>query len=154
MKHFCRLAACLALAGCLVGCGLQDGEYTAMTNTTDSMGYQAYLTVTLTDGKISDAEFDAQDAFGHKKSQNAEYAELMRPVSGKTPSEVSDHYRELLLNAKKPNSVKPDAISGATVSSREFTQLWEALQPAFRDGTPDSIALAPAPEFQTVQPVE
>lgn len=154
MKHFCRLAACFALAGCLVGCGLQDGKYTAATNTTDSLGYQAYLTVTLTKGKISEVEFDAQNASGQKKSKDSQYAALMRPVSGKTPSEVSDHYRDLLLNAKRPSAVKPDMLSGATVSSQEFARLWKALQPSFRNGTPESITLEPAPELQTTEPVE
>lgn len=154
MKQIGRLAAVLLLGAALSGCGFKDGTYTAETAGPDSLGYQAYLTVTVTEGVIVDAKFDAQDKDGFSKAQNAEYCELMRPISGTTPQEVSAHYQELLLGAKRYDQVKPDAISGATVSSGEFARLWQALKKPLKEGTPNLVTLAPSPEYTPPAPSE
>lgn len=154
MNRIKKLAALALAAVTLAGCGFQDGTYTARTAGADSLGYQTYLTVTVTDGAISSAEFDALDADGGKKTQNEEYSQLMRPVSGRTPAEVSEHYCQLLLGIKSYKKVTPDALSGATVSSGEFARLWAALRTPLKEGTPDSVTLPPAPEYIPPQPNE
>lgn len=154
MKQISRLAALVLVAGALAGCGFQDGTYTARTAGADSLGYQAYLTITVTDGEISHAEFDALDSAGGKKTQNEEYGQLMRPISGISPAEVSEHYNQLLLGAKSYGAVKPDSISGATVSSSEFSRLWASLRTPLKEGAPDSVTLPPAPEYIPPEPDE
>lgn len=154
MKQTSRLAALVLAAGILSGCGFQDGTYTAQTAGADSLGYRAYLTVTVTDGEISSAEFDALDAAGGKKTQNEEYGQLMQPICGTVPAEISEHYRQLLMGAKSYRKVKPDAISGATVSSGEFARLWASLRTPLKEGTPDTVTLPPAPEYVPPTPNE
>ena len=69
MKRHAKLAVCLLLAIGLAGCGPKDGTYTARLADFDSLGYQDYLTVTVADGAIQSAEFDALDAAGQKRAR-------------------------------------------------------------------------------------
>lgn len=147
MKRHAKLAVCLLLAGCLAGCGLKDGTYTARLADFDSLGYQDYLTVTVADGVIQSAEFDALDAAGQKKSEDERYARLMQPVTGATPQLVSSHYAELLVGAKSAGKVQVDAVSGATVSSRAFKALWQALDKPMKKGLSDPVTVPNPPEF-------
>ena len=147
MKSSRKLLFSLLAAVCLVGCGFQDGEYTAQTAGPDSLGYRASLSVTVANGKITDAQFDAANEAGGLKSEDADYERLMKPVCGVTPKEISDHYRALLLDKKSFGRVKVDAISGATVSSREFAQLWQALKEPLAKGEEHLVVLPPSPEF-------
>lgn len=147
MKRLLKLSAGLIMIGLLAGCGLQDGTYTATTANADSLGYRAYLTVTVSDGLISAAEFDALDPDGMKKSEDKEYARLMQAACGTTPEEIGDHYRQLLVDAKSFGQVDVDAVSGATVSSQEFARLWQALKKPMASGDTSLVTLGPAPEF-------
>lgn len=154
MKQIAALAAGLCVAAMLSGCGLKDGSYSASLAAPDSLGYQAYLKVTVTDGEITEADFDAANADGQKKSEDEDYAALMEPACQTTPAQVSQHYRQLLLGAKSYSKVEVDAVSGATVSSGEFRRLWAALEEPFKKGDTQPITLSPAPEFSSSQPGE
>ncbi|WP_419505114.1 FMN-binding protein [Allofournierella sp.] len=147
MKRHAKLAVCLLLAIGLAGCGLKDGTYTARLADFDSLGYQDYLTVTVAGGAIQSAEFDALDAAGQKKSEDERYARLMQPVTGATPQLVSSHYAELLLGAKSAGKVQVDAVSGATVSSRAFKALWQALDKPMKKGLSEPVTVPNPPEL-------
>lgn len=147
MNRHLKFAACFALALSLAGCGLKDGVYTARLESFDSLGYQDYLTVTVVDGVLEHAEFDALNAAGHKRSEDEAYALLMQPVTGTTPQLVSRHYADLLAGAKSYGKVQVDAISGATVSSRAFKELWAALEKPLKKGQPDTVTLQNPPEL-------
>lgn len=149
MKSLRKLLFLPLAAACLAGCGFKDGEYTAQTAGPDSLGYRAGLSVTVADGKITDARFDAVNESGSLKSEDADYARLMKSVCGVTPSEISEHYRSLLLGQTRYGKVQVDAVSGATVSSREFAMLWQALEEPLKKGDEHSVVLPPAPEFPT-----
>lgn len=150
MSRRSKLAVCLALAALLVGCGLKDGVYTARLASFDSLGYQDYLTVTVTDGAVQTAEYDALNAQGQKKSEDDAYAALMQPVTGATPAAVSAHYAELLAGAKSYGKVQVDAVSGATVSSRAFAALWKALEKPMKKGQPEPVTVQNPPELPPV----
>lgn len=147
MQPWYKLAICGALCACLAGCGFKDGVYTARLADFDSLGYQDYLTVTVADGVITSAEFDALSPEGGKKSEDQTYAQLMRPITGTTPAQITDHYQALLNGAKSYSKVQVDAISGATVSSRSFARLWAALKKPLQKGEPQPVTLENAPEL-------
>lgn len=98
-------------------------------------------------GAIQSAEFDALDAAGQKKSEDERYARLMQPVTGATPQLVSSHYAELLLGAKSAGKVQVDAVSGATVSSRAFKALWQALDKPMKKGLSEPVTVPNPPEL-------
>ena len=62
----------------------QDGTYKAVYAQADDHGWTEYLTLTVEDGKIVSADFDAENDDGAKKSENTEYNEAMKNAGSKT----------------------------------------------------------------------
>lgn len=147
MKSFIKLSFCAFLFAFLCACGFQDGSYSAKAASPDSLGYQAYLDITVQDGVITGAEFDAVNSRNIRKSQDTEFAKLMIPATGISPGEISAHYQQLLLGCKSYRKVKVDALCGATVSSHEFADLWSALETSLKKGQPNQVILPPRAEY-------
>lgn len=147
LGRFCKPALCCLLAAGLVGCGFKDGVYSAEFASFDSLGYKDRLEVTVQDGTIVQADFDAVDRAGGKKSQDEAYARRMRPLCGTDPAQLSAHYGNLLLQAERYGAVEVDAVSGATVSSRRFAALWAALKKPLQKGKTGPVVVSDAPEL-------
>lgn len=133
------LAICALVAGgALVACGggsapasLNDGTYTAQSSVYegDDEGGSGYgvLTMTVTGGKIADAEFLTYEPDGTLKDEDY----------GKTANNNQDFYNKAqkavaackqyaadLVEKGNPDEV--DAISGATISYNEFLEAADA----------------------------
>ncbi len=140
-------AACGALALCLAGCGMKDGVYTAEFAHFDSLGYKDRLQITVEEGVITGADFDAVDGDGGLKSEDQVYAARMAPLCGVSPAQISEYYQQALVGLEKPKELEADAISGATVSARRFEALWQALQTPISKGDTAPVTVADIPEF-------
>ena len=130
----CALLACFALCACAGGspqAKLNDGTYTAQSSVQegDDQGGSGYgvITVKVTGGKISDAEFVTYEPDGTLKDENY----------GKTANNNQDFYNkaqkavaackqyaaDLVAKGAVDNV---DVISGATISYREFQEAADA----------------------------
>ncbi len=111
----------------------QDGTYKAVYAQADDHGWTEYLTLTVEDGKIVSADFDAENDDGAKKSENTEYNEAMKNAGSKTwPSAFYPALEKSLIEKQDGNGI--DAVSGATTSSESLKKLYQALVPNMKKG--------------------
>ena len=130
------LLACFALAACggdssSATANLKDGTYTAQSSVYegDDQGGSGYgvITITVTDGKISQAEFLTYEPDGTLKDENY----------GKTANNNQDFYnkaqkavaacKQYAADLVSKGSVdNVDVISGATISYKEFQEAADA----------------------------
>lgn len=148
-----RLAACCALAALLAGCGFKDGTYSAEFESFDSLGYKDRLQITVTDGAITDAQFDGVNEAGGLKSEDEAYAGRMRPLCGTDPAAIRQYYGEALTGLEDPKDLEVDGVSGATVSAQHFEALWQALQTPMKKGETAPVVVADIPEFTPAQSI-
>lgn len=111
----------------------KDGTYKAVYAQADDHGWTEYLTVTVSDGKITSADFDAQNENGDKKSENTEYNDAMKNAGSKTwPSEFYPALEKSLVEKQDGNKI--DAVAGATTSSDSMKKLYQALVANMKKG--------------------
>ncbi len=116
-----------------VGCSggkasFKDGHYDAKSEEDDN-GYSSTIDIVVKDGKIDSVVYDELDENGGKKSEDEDYASLMKDVSGTTPAEAYEQLENALVKTQNPDKI--DAVSGATGSSETFKKLAkEALDKA------------------------
>lgn len=108
-----------------IGCSdnkaeLADGVYSA-EGEFDERGWKSTITITVENGKIEDVDYDEVTEDGSKKSEDDEYAQSMKGVSGVTPEEAYEQLEDALESSQ--NVDKVDAVSGATSSSEQFKNL-------------------------------
>lgn len=125
MKRFMTLGLVIVLvlslsAGCAKKPTLADGNYTAESQP-DDQGYKGVISITIQGGKITVVDYDEYNAEGVRKSEETEYADSMKEVSGITPAEAYEQLEQSLVTKNNPNDV--DAVTGATTSSKLFVQL-------------------------------
>lgn len=147
MKIWKMTGAALALVFVLGGCGsasqqtgMQDGSYTAQMEDY-SFGWREYVTITVKNGEIVAAEFNAENPSGFIKSWDNAYMNNMKPVSGTYPNEYTRYYAAQLTGA----SVTPEIeiLSGATSSGSNFQKLSIAVVEQAMKGD-SSIAIVEA----------
>jgi major membrane immunogen (membrane-anchored lipoprotein) len=142
------LAAC---SGAMVP--LQDGVYRAETAEFDTRGYKDFLTLTITDGALADAVYDAEKEDGTLKSEDEKYAKDMQAVQETNPTKVAQDLIIQLLAAEDASAAGTpipegvDAVAGATYSSGTFNALLEALLPAVQSGETDTVVIENQPEI-------
>lgn len=136
----CALAAAALLGLC--GCGRwQDGEYRAECAAFDSLGYRDYLVVTVEDGEITRAEYDAVSEDGGLKSEDGAYAGQMRPICGTDPAEFSAALEASLVGRSAKTRQPVDAVAGASYSSERCAALLSALEQNMRKGIFETVAV-------------
>lgn len=146
-RRFFSAAACCTLVLFLAGCGFKDGTYSAQFKSYDSLGYKDCLTITVTDGVITDAQFDGVNETGGLKSEDEAYANRMRLLCGTDPAAIRQYYSEALVGLKNPKDLEVDGVSGATVSAQHFEALWQALQTPMKKGETAPVVAEDIPEF-------
>lgn len=121
------LGVILLLAG-LTGCStagkLKDGTYKAQMNQAEH-GWQDYLTVTVSGGKITDVDYDALNENGNRKSEDEDYRASMEPVSGTYPAEYMPKLEQMLKGQTDVSKI--EKVTGATSSSDNFKRLAEKV---------------------------
>lgn len=147
MRRKLLAALSCGLAILLAGCGYKDGTYTAEFKSYDSLGYKDRLQITVTDGVITDAQFDGVNKEGGLKSEDNAYADRMRPLCGTDPAAIRQYYSEALVGLEDPKDLEADGVSGATVSAQHFEALWQALQSPMKKGETAPVVAEDIPEF-------
>lgn len=127
------LVACMGLAACGGGgsASYKDGTYTARSSVYegDDEGGSGYgeITITIKDGKITDAEFLTYEPDGTLKDENyGKTANNNQDFYNKAQKAVAacTEYANKLVQTGSPSSV--DVISGATISYDEFQEAADA----------------------------
>lgn len=115
----------------LAGCGenqnpstMQDGTYTAQM-AEYSHGWREYVTITVKNGVVITAEYNAENPSGFIKSWDTAYMNNMKTVTGTYPNEYTRYYATLLKDQKDVPEI--DALTGASNSGANFKLLSEAV---------------------------
>ena len=104
------------------GATLEDGTFNAQGEP-DERGYTGQIEITVEGGEITTVVYDEVSEDGTAKSEDDEYAEKYKEVSGLTPEEVYEQLEADLVEKQDPNAV--EMISKATLSSEQFKTLAE-----------------------------
>lgn len=137
---FLALAATVTMmAGCSgSGAKLEDGIYTAQADDSyvsdKGYGWRDTLTITVKDGQMTDATFDAYDADGNPKSVPGNYGDMQPP-----PSDWIPQLSENVLSAGLEGTV--DGVAGATMSSGNVQKLLDAIEESGEPGGVLDVAL-------------
>ncbi len=120
------LASVCMLAGCGTEqqTGMQDGTYTAQMSEY-SHGWKEYVTITVKNGEIVAAEYNAENASCFIKSWDNAYMNNMKTAMGTYPNEYTRYYAGQLLGKTAVPEI--DALSGATTSAGNFRRLSQAV---------------------------
>lgn len=119
----------------------QDGQYRAECAEFDSLGYRDYLVVTVEDGEITQAEYDAVGEEGGLKSEDEAYAKEMRPICGVDPTGFSAAL-EVSITGRSAKSKGPvDAVTGASYSSGRCAALLSALEQNMLKGIFETVVV-------------
>ena len=108
---------------------LQDGTYEAKAEAPDNNGYTDQMTMIVSDGKITEAVWDAVDGDGNKKSELSENGQYVMTEDGPTWAEQSKALGEALVENQSlafltmDNQGKTDAVSGVSISVGGFAKL-------------------------------
>lgn len=127
----CKIAVLfVAFMIVLGGCGnkqdkavLQDGMYTAQMMEY-SHGWREFLKITVKNGVIVTAEYNAENSAGFIKSWDNAYMKNMKSVTGTYPNEYTRYYASQLKGMSELPEI--DTLSGATSSGNNFKRLSEA----------------------------
>lgn len=136
------LISSILTTGILVGCGakgMKDGTYTAEDLNYDDHGWKASVTISVSNGKISDAKFDYTAEDGTTKSGNTAYAEKMATYAGITPDEYIKQYTKALVETQDPEKI--DVITGATTSQNDFKTLATVAMDAAKAGNTNTAKI-------------
>lgn len=128
------VVAVLLLAGCgekQDSSSMQDGTYTAQMEEY-SHGWREFVTITVKNGVIVTAEYNAENSSGFIKSWDNAYMNNMKTVTGTYPNEYTRYYANQLLTGQGEGGI--DAISGATSSHGTFQMLARAVLEQSRKG--------------------
>lgn len=130
MKKWKMAGIILVLALALTGCGpdqqtgMQDGSYTAQMSDY-SNGWREYVTITVKNGEIVTAEYNAENASGFIKSWDNAYMNNMKSVSGTYPNEYTRYYAAQLTGQTEAPEI--ELLAGATSSGTNFQKLSQAV---------------------------
>ena len=93
----------------------------------------------MKDGKITEADCDAFNADGKRKSEDEEYNKTMESYGGTTtPSKFYPELEQGFVNTQKV-----DAVAGATTSSDSMKALYNALIPNMEKGDTSEVSVTP-----------
>lgn len=123
------------------GCsgGMKDGTYRAEYKDFDDHGWKDYVSITVSDGKITEVDYDSVNDDGKKKSEDEAYREQMEPVSKTYPAKFYKELEDQLVD--KQDLKKVDAVAGATNSSNDFKVLGMEALKAAKSGKTDTAVV-------------
>lgn len=142
-KSITTLSAAVLASMMLASCGsdgYRDGTYRAEADRYDDHGWKEYLVLTVKDGAITQAEFDAVNAEGVKKTEDAGYEQAYLDADlGTWPADTAQRLEEALISTQKADEV--DTVAGATWSSNSFRKLAAALEKPMEKGSREIVTV-------------
>ncbi|MGL5715518.1 MAG: FMN-binding protein [Paraclostridium sp.] len=99
---------------------MKDGVYEVETKEADDHGGKAKVSVTVKDGKITEASFIEFNDNGNKR-ENPDYNKNMKEASGTRPQEYEPELEKQVVDKQ---SAEIDGVSGATASSDKAKSLF------------------------------
>ena len=134
-KSITTLSAAVLASMMLASCGsdgYRDGTYRAEAVRYDDHGWKEYLVLT--------AEFDAVNAEGVKKTEDADYEQAYLDADlGTWPADTAQRLEEALISTQKADEV--DTVAGATWSSNSFRKLAAALEKPMEKGSREIVTV-------------
>ena len=103
---------------------LQDGGY-SIQGEADEHGWTPEMSIVVSEGKISEVNFDYKNAEGKLKSEDEEYNKSMEEKSGISNNEAVEQLVKSLVDNQ--DVAKVDVVSGATSTSETFTSMANQL---------------------------
>lgn len=136
----CSLLPVLLMTGCS-SAGYRDGSYRAEAADFDQSGWKDYVQLTVSDGKVTEIEYDAiSKEDGRKKTEDLEYQQQYRDAGlGTDPADYTAKLEDSYLECQKSSGV--DSVSGATVSTGRFKDLVGALEKRMEQGETGTVAV-------------
>ena len=110
---------------------LKDGTYEAKAEAADNNGFTDVVTMTVTDGKITEVNWDAVGADGSTKSVLSENGEYVMTEDGLTWKEQAEALANALIENQSLDFLqvneqgKTDAVSGVSISVGGFISIAE-----------------------------
>ncbi|WP_163655193.1 extracellular electron transfer flavoprotein PplA [Listeria sp. PSOL-1] len=118
---------------------LTDGTYKLEEQNADKNGWKAFMSMKVTDGKITKANYDYKDKDGKLKSADADYEKTMKEKTGVGPKEYLKQLNDALVKKQAANQVA--VVAGATHSSNTFRNYANQLIQAAQKGDTTTIEI-------------
>lgn len=136
---FLTLSLLFIGTGCQPSSGkMKDGYYTAQAAEFVN-GWKEYITITVKNGIIVSAEYNAQNASGFIKSWDNAYMKNMQNIMGTYPNEYTRNYASQLLELQSPEGV--ETVAGASTSGNSFKILAAAVIEQAKKGDSSIISV-------------
>jgi len=123
---------------------LKDGYYSAEMADFDEFGWKEYVTIRVSGARIIHVEYDARNRSGLIKSWDMEYMRTMNAATGTYPNAYFRYYSTEFLQRQSTEGI--DALTGASVSYKEFILLASAVLESARQGKA-GIVIVNGPEL-------
>ena len=122
---------------------LKDGYYSAEMADFDEFGWKEYVTIRVSGARIIHVEYDARNRAGLIKSWDMDYMRAMNEAMGTYPNAYFRYYSGEFLQRQSTERI--DALTGASISYKEFILLADAVLASARLGN-SGIVLVKMPE--------
>ena len=126
MKNRLFFLALIFIAAIFPACSqnneqMQDGYYTAESSAYDVYGWKVFITIYISNNRITTVEYNAKNASGFSKTWDVEWMRKMKETVGTYPNKYIRAYADDLLNKQDP--FKVNAIPGTGYSHDWFRLL-------------------------------
>jgi major membrane immunogen (membrane-anchored lipoprotein) len=125
--------------------GLKDGYFTAMAQGLDDKGWQEFLTISVTNGEITTAEFNARNVSGLLRSWDPVLQRHTHRTHGVNANAWQRLYANSLVAVQKPDLIEP--MPGGRRLHAVFVALAQAAVDNSRLGR-EEVALVELPPNQ------
>lgn len=124
--------------------GMQDGSYRIEELNFGETGWKEALEITVSEGEITDANWESVNEDGLNKIEDDNYQETMVGTDGVGPQDFIPGLEDALVEAQDPADV--EVISGATGTSEKFQDYAQQLVDAAEAGNTETIEVDNAAE--------
>lgn len=117
---------------------LKDGEY-VLEEKNENNGYRTVFSIVVTDGKISESNYDNVNAAGESKINDEDYNKQMNDVTKTSPDKFIPELNKELVAKQNPDDI--DTVTGATHSTDSFKEYARKLIDAAKKGDTTKIEI-------------
>jgi len=124
----------------IAGSPIQDGVYKLQEVDFDDKGWKASMEIVVENGKITESDYNYENADGILKTEDKGYQKLMEEKVGIGPQQYIPQLNNSLVTTQNADSV--DVVSGATHSAETFKNYAQQLIQAAQVGNSTTIEIA------------